>query len=151
MSEKKSRAVRISSLEEHKTLVKITTKPYATFVTLLIVTVYISVFDNMRIYGIVLTILTLLLLVSTPNKIILTAADRFIIIYDQKTKDQGTLIYLSEIVSWRYIITRKTEELLLILNDGEEIACPLIMTKKLMRYLRDKMEAKEIREKRSIL
>ena len=149
MNEKKSRTVRINSLEDHKVLVKITTKPYATFVTLLFVTVYISFNETTRIYGIVLTALTLLLLVFTADKTILTAADRFLVIYDQKNKEQGTLIYLSEIVSWQYVITRKTEELILTLNDEVVIVCTLVMTKKLMRYLRDKMGAKEVKRERS--
>ena len=148
MNEKKSRTVRINSLEEHKVLVKITTKPYATFITLLFVTIYISFSETTRIYGIVLTMLTLLLLVFTNDKTILTAADRFIVVYDQKNKEHGILIYLSEIVSWQYVITRKTEELILVLNDEEVIVCTLVMTKKMMRYLRDKMGTKEVKKEK---
>ena len=82
------------------------------------------------------------------DKILLDAADRFIVVYDTKNKDLGTIVYLSEIENWEYIFKSSTEEVIFYLDDGVEIHCPLVMTRKFMRYLKDKMEHKEIKREK---
>lgn len=145
MSERKSHVVRVDSLEDDKILVKITVKPYMSLLLLLAVSVYMMIRPDTRMVGIVITIGCLILILFVSDRTIMTAADRYLVIYDPKNKDICTRIYLSEIVTWEYIFNRKTEELVFTLDDGSTISVPLIMKKKLMRYLRDKMDAKEIK------
>ncbi|MDD6467535.1 MAG: hypothetical protein PUF50_05090 [Erysipelotrichaceae bacterium] len=141
----KSRTVRVSSLEEHKVLAKITVKPYASLVTLLIVAIYLTIVSENKLFGIVIGLGCVCMILFVGDRTILEAADRYLIIFDPKNKEQCTVIYLSEIVSWEYVLNRKTEELNFVLDDGAYISCQLIMNRRLMRYLRDKMGAKEIK------
>lgn len=141
----KSRTVRVSNLEEHKVLAKITVKPYASLITLLIVAVYLTIVSENKLFGIVIGVGCLCMILFVGDRTILEAADRYLIIFDPKNKEQCTVIYLSEIVSWEYVFNRKTEELNFVLDDGAMISCQLIMNRRLMRYLRDKMGTKEIK------
>ena len=146
----KSRTVRISSLEEFKALVTITSKPYTTFVSILLVSLYLIMMEGSRMYGILFASSVILIMILVKDRVILKAADRFVLIYDPMNKDLATRIYLSEVEHWEYIANRETEELVFTLDDGEVIRCGIKMTGRLMRYLRDKIESKEIKHKRRL-
>ncbi|MCF0111744.1 MAG: hypothetical protein HUJ58_07575 [Erysipelotrichaceae bacterium] len=148
MNEVKSRVVRLSNIEEHKILAKISVKPYMSLLTLLAVSGFLIFRVETRLYGIGIVIGCLILLFAVPDRTILEAADRYILIYDEKTKDSVTQIFLSEIVNWEYVFNRKTEEVIFTLNDTTVISVPLVMTRTFMRYLRDKMESREIKRKK---
>ena len=146
--ELKCRTVRVDSLEPFKILARISRKPYASFITLLIISGYLFVVSESKVFPIALAFGCLFMIFVVKDRIILDAADRFLIIYDIKNKDLCTIIYLSEIENWEYIFKSSTEEVIFYLDDGTQIRCPLVMTRRLMRYLRDKMEHKEIKREK---
>ena len=142
----KCRTVRVDSLENVKILARISRKPYASFVTLLIVAGYLFIVSESKIFPITLAFGCLFMIFVVKDKILLDATDRYLVIYDIKNKDLCTVIYLSEIENWEYIYKTSTEEVVFYLDDGSQVSCPLVMTRRLMRYLRDKMEHKEIKK-----
>ncbi|MBQ7891857.1 MAG: hypothetical protein IJO78_01680 [Erysipelotrichaceae bacterium] len=146
--ELKCRTVRVDSLEPYKVLARISRKPYASFVTLLMISGYLFIVSESKVFPIALAIGCLFMIFVVKDKILLDAADRFIVVYDTKNKDLGTIVYLSEIENWEYIFKSSTEEVIFYLDDGVEIHCPLVMTRKFMRYLKDKMEHKEIKREK---
>ena len=144
-NEYKCRTVRVDSLETFKVLARISRKPYGSFISLLVIAGYLFIVSESKVFPIALAIGCLIMLFVVKDKIILDAADRYIVLYDLMNKDLCTVIYLSEIENWEYVYSRETEEVRFYLDDGAEIICPLIMTRRFMRYLRDKMEAREIK------
>lgn len=142
----KCRTVRVDSLDEFKILARISRKPYASFVSLLVIAGYLMFVSEYKIFPITLGLGCLFMIFCVKDKIILDAADRFLVLYDLKNKDLCTVVYLSEIESWEYIYKANTEEIIFYLVDGTQYSCPLIMTRRFMRYLRDKMEHKEIKK-----
>ena len=147
--ELKCRTVRVDSLDEFKKLARISRKPYASFISLLVISGYLFVVSESKVFPLSLAFGCLFMIFVVKDKVILDAADRYIVIYDIKNKDLCTIVYLSEIENWEYVYKANTEEIIFYLDDGFEIRCPLVMTRRFMRYLRDKMEHKEIkRDKR---
>ena len=144
--ELKCRTVRVDSIETYKVLARISRKPYASFVSLLVISGYLFLVSESKVFPIALAFGCLFMLFVVKDRIILDAADRFLVIYDLKNKDLCTVVYLSEIANWEYIYKTNIEEIVFYLEDGVEVRCPLVMTRKFMRYLRDKMEHKEIKK-----
>lgn len=141
----KSQVIKTRNLPEDlsRTAYEVHVKPWWFLIIVLVADVFIMILKPYMIsLFIPLVILTLFAIFGMPDKVLVQFTPDYLVMYNRKSKDECTLVYWDEVVSWVYEYHNAADVLKLELIDGSiesvEMYSKRSVRKKMNLYAKDK-------------
>lgn len=117
----KSQKIRVRNLPENitRSRASVHVKPTGIlFLLLCIGAMIILLLQELFIYGVAMIMLAIFALTILPDRILITFADDYLVLYNQQDRSICVLLYYDEIVNWQYEVHRTYDRILFTLVDG---------------------------------
>lgn len=125
-------------------------KPWALLLVTLFAGVAILIVKSYMIgLALPLVILTLFAILVMPDRVLVQFAPEYMIMYNRKDREECTLVYWEEIVSWAYEYHGSCDYLAVTLTDGSTEMAEMYSRRSIRRYMKLYAKNKEIRKRNS--
>ena len=117
----KSQVIKTRNLPEDisRTAYEVHVKPWWFLIIVLVADIFIMILKPYMVsLFIPLVILTLIAIFGMPDKVLVQFTSDYLVMYNRKSKDECTLIYWDEVVTWVYEYHNAVDVLKLELTDG---------------------------------
>lgn len=123
-------------------------KPWALLLVTLFAGVAILIVKSYMIgLALPLVILTLFAILVMPDRILVQFSPEYMILYNRKDREECTLVYWDEVVSWAYEYHGACDCLAVILTDGRTEMVEMYSRRSIRRYMKLYAKGKEIKRR----
>ncbi len=147
----KSQYIKIRNIpeEERKSATTIRVKPwYLLFVLLFLAFFSMLMKAYLLVLGAATFILTLFALLVMPDRILIQFMKDYMVLYNRADRDECTMIYYDEIVSWYYEYHRNSDLVVIEVLNFETQSVDMFSKRILRRYMRRYVPEKEKKSNR---
>lgn len=130
---------------ERMIIKKIDAKPYELFIVFFLISILLVV-NTTWYYGGGLALMIVIVFLIMPNRILIEFTNEFLVLYNKGNSSDCYIVYYEDVVSWKYNVGFKDDNLAISLIDGTTLkieAFSKIQFEHYMnRFLKDKKEKK---------
>lgn len=142
----KTKEIKRYNLPVDRTIIKrIDAKPYELLAILVFIALVISLNDHWY-FGGGFAFFGILIFVVMPNRLLIEFTDEYLVLYNHVNSADCMIVYYDDVVSWRYNVGFKEDELIITLSDGStqkiEAFSKLTFELAMNKFLKDKKDKK---------
>ena len=110
-------------------------KPYLLIILLGFSGVALSFLRGVTVYGVALMLAMVFAAVVLPSRILIEFSEEYMVIYNRVDRSDCMMVYYEEIVEYRYLHQKKSDELLLQLEDGSSVRVPVFHKRRILSLM----------------
>lgn len=142
----KSQVIKTRNIPEDvvKNAYSVRVKPWMLLVVTLVVSMVMLILKSYMIgIALPLIVLTLFAILVMPDRVLVQFAPDYLVLYNRKDRDECTIVYWDEIVSWTYEYHGACDLLALTLVDGSTETVEMYSRRSIRKYMKQYAKDKE--------